>query len=361
MAALRHRIFQLSLTFGASTLLLSALVDFLEPHSEPFHSGLLVLIAGVFLGIAATLRVTQRLWLEQLAYAVVVLSFVFEFAFSLQELASSEPYPGMLAEVFVWAPVIYAVIFTLRRAALALRHSLIVYLVTLVMGVTFLFIYDARGLPLPLKAFGDLYLGTAAMIALLYIFVRRSEELIELRTLFKAQVELAVTDHLTGLYNRRKLQGALEVEVAKASPGQPLAVMLYDLDHFKHVNDAYGHRAGDEVLKETAQRVKRLLRASDHLGRWGGEEFLIVAPGLTLESAFRCAERLKGAIAEPIGAVGQVTASFGVAAWQPGDSAESLWARADAALYRAKAAGRDCVRTEQSRVTPAPEIISPIG
>lgn len=161
---------------------------------------------------------------------------------------------------------------------------------------------------------------------------------------------LSTTDSLTGLRNRRFLEERLQVEFRRAQRyGTSLSLVLADLDHFKAVNDRYGHAAGDAVLRAVADRLRDRLRCTDVGGRFGGEEFLVILSHQTLEGARVFAERWRSEVAaEPVeteeGERISVCLSAGIARYVPGlASAESLVARADDALYRAKAAGRDCV------------------
>jgi two-component system cell cycle response regulator len=151
-------------------------------------------------------------------------------------------------------------------------------------------------------------------------------------------------DPLTRLYNRRFLLGQLGALVSGARRhGRPLALAMVDLDAFKGVNDRHGHRTGDEVLVATADALQRALRAEDVLGRLGGEEFLALLPDTDAEAAARAGERLRAAVADAGGPV-PVTASVGWAVLEDGEAADGLVRRADAALYEAKAAGRNRVQ-----------------
>ena len=161
------------------------------------------------------------------------------------------------------------------------------------------------------------------------------------------------TDVLTGLYNRRHMEERLAALGAGAKRhGYPLAVLLLDVDHFKKVNDTVGHSAGDEVLRQVAERLGCTLRGEDVLGRWGGEEFLLLLPHTGLSAAQSLGERLRARVAaEPIVSAGiplTVTVSIGGAsAEQPGD--HDLLAQADSQLYLAKNGGRDRVAIASSR------------
>ena len=156
--------------------------------------------------------------------------------------------------------------------------------------------------------------------------------------------ELATCDSLTGVLNRRAFLAAAEAELERSRRyGTALGLVMIDLDHFKRVNDTYGHQAGDRVLVDFTQRVKLLLRTTDVFGRMGGEEFILLLPQTALNEALQVAERIRCSLA-----VADInppyTASFGVATAVGGAPAiESLIANADTALYRAKATGRNRV------------------
>ena len=156
---------------------------------------------------------------------------------------------------------------------------------------------------------------------------------------------LATTDLLTGLFNRRYLLTVLETEVERARRhDRPLALILFDLDHFKQINDTCGHDQGDQVLQAIVAQVRGRLRRNDVFARWGGEEFLILAPETTGPDAVALAETLRTALralTRPEG--GSITASFGVAAYQPEETLDQWLKRADVWMYASKRQGRDRV------------------
>lgn len=162
---------------------------------------------------------------------------------------------------------------------------------------------------------------------------------------------LISTDELTRLRNRRSVLQRFEEECERADRlGSPLSVMLIDLDHFKHINDSYGHPFGDQVLRQAAARMKASLRRYDVIGRIGGEEFLVVAPGATLEEAETLAERIRSRICSMKVVEGDLvcslTVSIGVVTFSSSaGTPDILMRKADAALYRAKEEGRDRVVT----------------
>ena len=164
-------------------------------------------------------------------------------------------------------------------------------------------------------------------------------------------LEQATHDALTGVFNRRHIEDLLRKEVDRAARhARPLSVAMIDADHFKRINDTYGHQTGDEVLREISARCRQTLRSNDLFGRYGGEEFLVVFPETNLDEAGAVAERLRVAVGgAPIrigdgGKAVEVTVSIGLAAHAPGHDLDRVVERADAALYAAKQAGRNVVR-----------------
>lgn len=156
---------------------------------------------------------------------------------------------------------------------------------------------------------------------------------------------IAITDELTGAYNRYFLEERINEEIKHADVyNEPLSIIILDLDHFKKINDTWGHPVGDEILKQTAEIASSIIRRSDVLFRLGGEEFLVLMPKTTIDEAFVVAERLRETLENnPNSVVGKITASFGVAQKIKFESFNSLYKRADEALYKAKGNGRNRV------------------
>lgn len=157
---------------------------------------------------------------------------------------------------------------------------------------------------------------------------------------------LASTDALTGAMNRRQFELALNRQIVSAKRhGEPLCLVMFDIDHFKRINDGYGHSCGDQVLVQVSQIVRNSLREGDVFGRWGGEEFLILLPYCDLENGKKIAEGIRQRFAHyEFPSIGQVTASFGVAQWDRAETSSRWIMRADQAMYAAKGAGRNMVR-----------------
>jgi diguanylate cyclase (GGDEF)-like protein len=168
---------------------------------------------------------------------------------------------------------------------------------------------------------------------------------------------LSLTDALTGVENRRAFHLALDKEISLAQRRrEPLSLLLVDLDHFKRINDTYGHQAGDKVLASVARHIGTLLRKSDHVCRYGGEEFALVLPNCERQLAMDVADRIRQQVSELLlwneqGQRMPVTLSIGLSCWEPAMTTELngdvLLRCADKAVYAAKAAGRNCVRYRQ--------------
>lgn len=171
-------------------------------------------------------------------------------------------------------------------------------------------------------------------------------DLSEQKRLEEKLKNLSITDALTGAYNRRFFVERLNQEIGRAKRyGEPFCVVMLDLDHFKSINDNFGHAKGDEVLIGTVATIRSRIRATDVLARWGGEEFAILLPSTDLKGAVTLAETIRERLREKDYGIGKrITSSFGISPYILGDSVDAIMSRADSMLYQAKASGRDCIR-----------------
>ncbi len=251
-----------------------------------------------------------------------------------------------LGEFGYWFPILYGLAFFMFGVRRGKEVSLVFFSATLAVGL----IHGANRFSLgeslgELRPLGQVYFSSGLLILIFNAFAK----LTELHTgLASTMSYLANTDGLTRVSNRRHLEMLLtEEEQRTARYGNPFCVLLLDIDHFKRVNDAFGHDVGDEVLREMADLLFKSVRSVDHVGRWGGEEFLLILPEVGLEEARLSAMRLKGLIeTHPFEPAGPITASFGVAEFNQSEGLGALIKRADAALYGAKEEGRNRVRTD---------------
>ena len=238
------------------------------------------------------------------------------------------------------------------------------WLAGLLVAMVFSCLAAGAGLTRTLPALEQLLIPSLLILGSWFILIvshLSRDSVAELRKV-SALMQENITDSLTGIHNRRHFDQTLRVEMARSRRyGSPLSLMLLDLDHFKQVNDRYGHDVGDRVLRAAARHILALSRGTDIVARYGGEELAIIAPATVLEEARQQAERMRQELAGQLLAIEtaqglrrvRVTVSIGVAELGAADAGpEGLVRRADAALYTAKQAGRDQVFPLHPKVTP---------
>ncbi|GGO17862.1 GGDEF domain-containing protein [Deinococcus humi] len=190
----------------------------------------------------------------------------------------------------------------------------------------------------------QLYLMHGTVIAFLFLQHQLRRQYVQALLQAEREANLAQVDALTGLPNRRQLQAWLAADLGRVADNQPLSLVLFDLDHFKQVNDTYGHEMGDRVLRDTALAASDAVGQGDRVGRWGGEEFLILIAG-DQAAAQQVAARLRSAMRSLWHPESRaITVSCGISQASLIDTPETLLRRADTALYQAKSAGRDTAR-----------------
>ncbi|WP_426688170.1 diguanylate cyclase [Rhodanobacter ginsengiterrae] len=245
-----------------------------------------------------------------------------------------------LEPLYLWIPVIYVFAFTLAGHKSSLAISLGILALFLVISLPYL-------VHAPMQRFANftiqLHMVSAVLIAALYFFSSYQHRLQLAQLTMDELSALSHTDELTRLPNRRRISQVVGYELIRFERyGPGFAVIMIDIDHFKSVNDGFGHQVGDQALQALAARVGETLREGDTLGRWGGEEFVIVLPGARLDDALRKAHALCVHVAAtPLVNDQLISISCGVASVTPADTAESLFHRADTALYAAKQRGRN--------------------
>lgn len=299
-------------------------------------------VAGFYVAIRQFLGLPfSRAWLAAMCLAVTLIGFI-----AGADYAGATIFNGV---VYGWLQLLNArALWRVDRPGL-LRVQRLVALFYLLMGLV-----------LPLRAAGLLLAGgqlhyldmplswQAPIYAFGFVYVIATNlgflQMCKMRA--EAEVrEQALTDGLTGLGNRRALDEAMARSMAAAQrQGRPFAVLMADLDRFKAINDRFGHHVGDQALVSFARRLHAGLRSQDQAFRYGGEEFSVLLPDTDASGVMALAERLRALVARPgTGSEPAITASFGIAVWRAGDTADALFDRADRALYRAKQAGRDRV------------------
>lgn len=295
------------------------------------------------LTLAGRLRVAVLEWVLLLSFtAVIVANLVYGLYLAPHDAGAVD---GGRAAMH-WVPVAFVVAYIALDARLAARVALGILLgVVLVAAPAFLAGPETGDRIGSAQEFVQVILAYVVTLVALSFFAGLPQRLVRWRDTALEMRELAFSDALTGLANRRWAEAQLDLELARSERyGGGFAVIVVDIDHFKRLNDAHGHAVGDEVLIGLAATLRRSLRASDRVARWGGEEFLVFAPETPLPAAIELAEVLRRqAASTPLGNGLLVTISLGVAGWRAGDTRGTLVERADAALYRAKGSGRDRV------------------
>jgi diguanylate cyclase (GGDEF)-like protein len=297
-----------AMLYGAGALLVG--VFLVLPHPPP-RSMVAVLGAGGIATLVTLLLIAGRNWLPANIFPALTAAGTAIISILIYSDGSQ---PSSFALLYVWAAV-YAFYFYPRTMA-ALEAAWIAVAAAAALGLS-----------------GP---GTFPFFRWLMVTATSVMAGLAVRQLVVQVRSLADKDILTGVYSRRKFHEEMERERHRAGrSGRPLGLVLLDLDNFKRMNDVRGHVQGDRHLREAAQAWRQQLRTTDLLARFGGEEFVVILPDTGYEEARLAADRLRGVV--PSGE----TASAGVAVWDGKETPTELLARADAALYEAKAQGRD--------------------
>lgn len=283
-------------------------------------------------------------WISFISFSAYMIAQILSTAFGLQRDTSLYS----ITSLAQWFPLIYIAAFIFFNTRQAISLSIAIYLLFLLpilaqfaLGNTTLLRSDSYPIMLNIFWAHPVYILTLTSVTQL------KRHYIEAKTDATVMSVAANIDYLTGVANRRAASQALQSSIIATHSGQSLAVLLIDIDHFKHVNDHFGHDIGDQVLSDLATSLREQLRSNDILGRWGGEEFIIIAQHIRMTEASQLAERLRAHVARRTAEQKvPITLSFGVSSARPGDTPESLVKRADEALYRAKQSGRNRVELE---------------
>lgn len=336
--------------FFAIAALLGGLVSFMVALMPPFNVNFadsIRIIAGISWLVLAVLFSFSSVQLKKLSiasFAIILSQYVFNDVLSLFAIQDSADFYTALNSTLLVLVLTIMASFIIFSTKTALKVSNI----NAVVSLSLIF---AASLHLRSEIQLTILIEPAIYIAIFIFLVRALALFQNDADLATNQAEhyekLAFYDSLTGIANRRKLVNEVQKEMATAQRYDlPLNIMIFDIDHFKKVNDTYGHNVGDQVLKSIGSNIKPQVRTSDCIGRWGGEEFLCVMPNTSAPDAFELAERLRMGIENLTIENGpKVTASFGIAQLIHSDDFDSFVNRADNALYEAKESGRNCCRS----------------
>lgn len=268
----------------------------------------------------------------------------------LYDLATVGFDPLFYFDLSTWLVLAGSLFLFLLPARMSWRFAAGYYALTMLLMVVFFLINEN---PLPSFVVDEFIMNYVitppVFIALFSAFTKLRSDYVRARTHAETLEEQALEDALTGLHNRRAFSQAYRRAAARQVRNKtPLCAVLLDIDHFKRVNDTYGHQVGDEVLQKLARVLTRELRGSDEVFRWGGEEFMLLLENTPVDGAVEVAERIRKAVeVEPILDRSPVTISLGVTEIIPGEPEDVIYPRADVALYASKRDGRNRVSVEQ--------------
>ncbi len=342
------------LVLGAAAALLAFSVNLAREVADP-SVAVVTAVAVVVLALLAAVARVRRVRLATLAWWVVGTGsglLLGALVYALQVSPDAVGVPAGALATLSWVPIVFAFCFIAFDGRTATYASGALALAVLALALPMGLARSGVGLVdeafVTVQAFGA-YL---VIIAGMRFFTDLHGPGAALEGGARSLDELAHTDALTGLANRRQAEGLMARELLRAERyGRSFAVLMLDLDRFERLNAKHGRRAGDDVLTDVARRLTGLVRGSDTVCRWGGEEFVVLAPETDVADAVHLAEAIRDHLARhALGNGHRLTVSLGVAAFRRGDRAPDLIARADAALYLAKRSGRNLVR--QQIVTP---------
>ena len=350
LEARKRAVYGAFLAMGAAGALFSFALNLVRSAPDP-TAARIQLFAVIALGAAMLVvawRRTPLATLERLTFGFGAIGIVAAIAWSLYGGGAATFGRPAVQATLHWVPVVFAFGFVAFTGRTATRLCAALLAAMAVLVVPYDLLAQRDGVSSDTFTLAQALVAYAVLIAGLRFFADLHVRASTLERTAERMRALAHTDALTGLGNRRQGDLWLEREVQRAARyARPFSVLMIDIDRFKRLNDQHGHAAGDRVLADLANELVGMVRASDAVVRWGGEEFLVLAPETGLDDAVQLAELMRRQIAKmPLGEAHRATISIGVATHRTGDDAESLVARADAALYMAKRSGRNAVRKE---------------
>ncbi|MFZ3579500.1 GGDEF domain-containing protein [Virgibacillus sp. DJP39] len=320
-------------------ILLALISELVFWNQDPFNLVVLPILIGWFLITWLFLYVNVYLRFVEIANLILISILHLSKSYEVIHVKMALNNAITTGDASLWTPLLYVYIFITLRNAKGATYSIILWSLTLIMVIM-----NWSNIP---------YAGHASLVQyqfaiLVYIiFLFFARHIIRAFTESELLEKIAYQDTLTGIGNRTMVYKWLDQYLMNKEPvDHGFSVIFFDLDHFKRINDRYGHITGDAILKDVTLLVLKNLSKNDNFGRWGGEEFIIICQQRTKEEAVALAELLRLTIEGHLfDEVGQATSSFGVESVIQGDTAESLINRVDGALYKAKQEGRNMVKS----------------
>ncbi len=339
---LKLKVYQRGVLLGALATAVITLIWRLGDITIEFDDLMVPVMCIYCLASYITFRILGSRFLrifETSAIIILLAFFLLDFAWVIWRDARLPVFN--FGAILLWLPVLYIVSFLIFRSSEALGLSLGFFACILIIGGAY-FIW-ARSQPVNwanVELLAQVYASNLLYIATLYIIALLKDRYGEAESRSEVLKNLAMLDDLTGIHNRRRIDDLLNVFIQDYRiSGKPFSIIMLDVDDLKKINDTYGHDSGDVMLKRVAQVLRQNVRESDHVGRWGGDEFFVLYPDTDKERVQVLTGRLIAALGgADFHPVSKLTLSQGSATCEPQDTAASLWKRADEALYLAKRA-----------------------
>jgi diguanylate cyclase (GGDEF)-like protein len=344
LVSIRRRVYFFALLFGIAI----AFVFWLNNRTEISYVRYVfppLIIFNVVMVLAVRTERYPFGKVEKILFAGISFFWLSRYAFGINQLDMGQSWSDVNLVLFFGFFLFVTFTHLVFDGQLALWIATGGFLVNLVTGLLRLLQEIQQGILDNISLFILFEFNFAVMIGLVYALGQIKTELAKSTVQAEMMEKLASQDSLTGLVNRRGLDAILKAHLAVASRYKKhLTLIMFDIDHFKRVNDTYGHQVGDEVLRDAAHIVQALVRSSDTVCRWGGEEFMVVCTETDLPGGQHLAERLRASVEQhEFSQAIPVTASFGVATFLADMTFDELTRAADDQLYQAKEAGRNRV------------------
>lgn len=348
MQTFKHRIYFLMYLLASLASVMILAQGYFSEAARPLAQSLILTLgaAHLLMALAVARRWLSLPFVETLMLLEILVALLLIMAYELYQGNGGRSADVVLLTNYLWLPIFYLALFFVFESRRALKIALLMLVLLVCISLPHAILtWDGSKLIDGLTILGQVYISNAFMIAGVFFFAKLRMRMQRAEVEADVMRNLAYTDALTGLPNRRQLEAQLAEAIAHAGRyGRSLAVVLIDIDNFKLLNDSYGHKVGDRVLRQLAQMVRQNLRVSDVFGRWGGEEFLLLVPEADMPGALELAELIRLRVAAQTFAHHEVvTVSSGVAVYRNGDSVSRLLNRADSALYAAKGRGKNQV------------------
>lgn len=336
---LKLKTYQVGLAVGLTTVFLSWLFSNLDRQMASvnlWYMPILAVYCLVWEIVFWRSGVRYLHGFERSSFIIALIYFVLEYATIAYEGLFTNHF--LVQKLLFWTPLLYVIAFLLFERKSALSLSALFLLILLAIGGFYLSSNAGQREISDVFLFMQIFLASLIYIVLLHFLALLQERYQQAESHSKQMSLLASLDPLTGIFNRRKIVALLEEMIEDHHrQGEPCSLLLLDVDHFKAVNDSFGHDVGDRVLQDFVAFLKDNLRRTDFIGRWGGDEFIILCPHSSLEETWQVTERIKRNFEMAQFPYKQeIGLSFGAAACREGDTVHSLIKSADVMLYRAK-------------------------